>query len=253
MTHELASIQFLAESWTPEQVLSWAFKRFRNDVAISSAFGAEGMVLIDMASRLHLDFRVFTLDTEFLFPETYGLMDQIEARYGIKIEKVYPLLSPDEQEKNYGPALWTRTPDLCCELRKIEPLRGKLAELRAWITSIRRDQTAFRARAQKIEWDEKFGLLKINPLADWNSQQIWSYIREHNVPYNPLHDLNYPSIGCTHCTRPVRRGENPRAGRWSGFAKTECGLHIPAASSPKPADINDGEQTVAIPRLDSSL
>ncbi len=225
MNHELASIQFLAEKWTPEQVLSWAFKRYRNEVAISSAFGAEGMVLIDMTSRLRRNFRVFTLDTEFLFPETYALMDRIEERYGIKIEKVYSILSPEAQERIYGANLWSHSPDRCCELRKVEPLQKKLAELRAWITSIRRDQTTARANAKKIEWDAKFGLLKINPIAAWTSQQVWNYIREHDVPYNPLHDQNYPSIGCTHCTRAIRPGEDPRAGRWSGFAKTECGLH----------------------------
>jgi phosphoadenosine phosphosulfate reductase len=235
VTHELASIQFLAETWTPEQVLSWAFKRFRNEIAIASAFGAEGMVLIDMASRQRFNFRLFTLDTQFLFPETYNLMDQIEKRYGIKIERVYPLLSPEVQERLYEPRLWSRSPDRCCELRKVEPLRRKLAELRAWITSIRRDQTSVRANAQKIEWDTTFGLVKINPIAVWSSQQVWSYIREHRVPYNPLHDQNYPSIGCTHCTRTVMSGENPRAGRWPGFAKTECGLHSIARLPSEPA------------------
>jgi phosphoadenosine phosphosulfate reductase len=229
MTHELASIQFLAEGWNPEQVLSWAFKRFRGEIAISSAFGAEGMVLIEMASRVFPQFRLFTVDTDFLFPETYALMDQIEQRYGVKIERAYSLLSPEEQERVHGPKLWTRDPDQCCEFRKVEPLRRKLAELRAWITSIRRDQTSFRAQARKIEWDTKFGLVKVNPIAGWSSQQVWRYIHDHNVPYNPLHDRNYPSIGCTHCTRAIRPGEDERAGRWPGFAKTECGLHTPAA------------------------
>jgi phosphoadenosine phosphosulfate reductase len=225
VTHELGSIQFLAESWTPEQVLSWAFKRFRTEIAISSAFGAEGMVVIDLASRLQRDFRLFTLDTEFLFPQTYDLMDRIEQRYGIKIERVYSLHSPEEQETVHGAALWARNPDRCCELRKVEPLRRKLTELRAWITSIRRDQTSARARAQKIEWDTKFGLIKINPIVNWTSKQVWNYIHEHKVPYNVLHDQNYPSIGCTHCTRAITGGEAPRAGRWPGFTKTECGLH----------------------------
>ncbi|HYL16176.1 MAG TPA: phosphoadenylyl-sulfate reductase [Terriglobales bacterium] len=218
-------MQLVVERWSPREVLRWAFGRFGQDVAISSAFGVEGMVLIDIASRVRRDFRLFTVDTEFLFPETYNLMDQIEERYGIKIEKVYPLSSPEEQERVHGPALWSRDPDQCCEMRKVEPLRRKLGELRAWITSIRRDQTAIRAGAGKVEWDAKFGLIKINPLADWTSKQVWQYIHEHKVPYNPLHDRSYPSIGCTHCTRAIRPGEDPRAGRWSGFAKTECGLH----------------------------
>jgi phosphoadenosine phosphosulfate reductase len=226
MKEELSKVQVAAEAWSPAHLLHWAFGKFGNSVAISSAFGVEGMVLIDMASRVQKNFRLFTLDTEFLFPETYVLMDQVEQRYGIRIERVLPLSSHEEQEAVHGAALWQRNPDQCCNLRKIEPLRRKLSELQAWITSIRRDQTADRARAGKIEWDQKFGLVKINPLADWNAKQVWQYIREREVPYNVLHDLNYPSIGCTHCTRAVRPGEDPRAGRWSGSAKTECGLHI---------------------------
>ena len=232
MKETVAELQPLAESWTPQHVLSWAFETFGDSVAISSAFGAEGMVLIDMASRVRKDFRLFTIDTEFLFPETYNLMDRIEQRYGVSIEKVYSLLSPDEQERHHGAALWSHNPDLCCNLRKVEPLRRKLGELRAWITSIRRDQTSARAGARKVEWDTKFGLVKINPIADWTSKQVWRYIRQHDVPYNALHDQNYPSIGCTHCTVAVRAGEDPRAGRWPSFAKTECGLHViePATS-----------------------
>jgi phosphoadenosine phosphosulfate reductase len=226
MREAVAELQSTAEAWSPEQVLDWAFRTFGNAVAISSAFGAEGMVLIDIASRVRQNFRLFTLDTEFLFPETYNLMDQVEQRYGIAIERVYPLISPDEQERVHGPALWQRNPDQCCNMRKVEPLRRKLSELQAWITSIRRDQTAARAGAGKIGWDEKFGLVKVNPIADWESNQVWQYIRSHKTPYNVLHDRSYPSVGCTHCTRAVRPGEDPRAGRWSGFSKTECGLHI---------------------------
>jgi phosphoadenosine phosphosulfate reductase len=214
------------EQWSTEKILGWAFDTFGRDIAISSAFGAEGMALIDMASRIRPDFRLFTIDTEFLFPETYSLMDQIENRYGIRIEKVFSLLPPEEQERQHGMALWKRDPDACCDLRKVEPLRRKLSELRAWITSIRRDQTSARAGVGKIEWDTKFGLLKINPLAGWSSKEVWRYLHHHKVPYNELHDKNFPSIGCTHCTRAIRPGEAPRAGRWAGFAKTECGLHI---------------------------
>jgi len=223
---QIAEVQAEAESWTPQQVLRWAFDTFGSNVAISSAFGAEGMVLIDMASRVRKDFRVFTIDTEFLFPETYNLMDRIEQRYSISIEKVYSLLSPETQEFTHGEALWTRDPDLCCRLRKVEPLRRKLQELSAWITSIRRDQTSARSGAHRIEWDAKFCLVKVNPIVDWTSKQVWRYIHEHDVPYNELHNQDYPSIGCTHCTRAVKPGEDPRAGRWPGFSKTECGLHI---------------------------
>jgi phosphoadenosine phosphosulfate reductase len=233
---QIAEVQIAAERWIPQRVLTWAFETFGNRVAISSAFGAEGMVLIDMASRVRSDFRLFTIDTEFLFPETYTLMDRIEEKYGIAIEKVVSVLSPEEQERTQGAALWARDPDLCCNLRKVEPLRRKLSELSAWITSIRRDQTSTRSSARRIEWDAKFGLVKVNPMVDWTTKQVWRYINDHDVPYNELHNQDYPSIGCTHCTRAVRPGEDPRAGRWPGFAKTECGLHIiePVAGTPVP-------------------
>jgi len=232
------AFQEVAETWTPQQVLAWASKTFGNGVAISSAFGAEGMVLIDMASRVSKSFRLFTIDTEVLFPETYRLMDRIEEKYGIGIEKVYALLSPEAQERVHGAALWSRDPDRCCNLRKVEPLRRKLGELTAWITSIRRDQTTARSGARRIEWDAKFGLVKINPIVDWTSKQVWRYIHDHDVPYNELHNQDYPSIGCTHCTRAVIPGEDPRAGRWPGFAKTECGLHViePAAEARESCD-----------------
>lgn len=228
----IAAVQPLAEKWTAEELLRWAFDRFGNSIAISSAFGVEGMTVIDMASHVHPGFRLFTIDTEFLFPETYNLMDEIESRYQVKIEKVYSLLSPEEQERQHGAALWSRNPDACCNLRKVGPLKRKLSELQAWISGIRREQTVNRASAHKVEWDSKFGLVKINPIADWDSKQVWRYIHRHNVLYNPLHDRDYPSIGCTHCTRAVHPGEDPRAGRWSGFTKTECGLHIIEPTAP---------------------
>lgn len=230
---QIAELQSAAEAWTSQHVLRWAFETFGDRVAISSAFGAEGMVLIDMASRVRKNFRLFTIDTEFLFPETYNLMDRIEEKYGITIERVYSMLSPEAQEQAHGATLWTHDPDLCCNLRKVEPLRRKLTELSAWITSIRRDQTSARSTARRVEWDSKFGLVKVNPIVDWTSKQVWRYIHDHGVPYNELHNQNYPSIGCTHCTRAVRPGEETRAGRWPGFAKTECGLHI-VEPLPKP-------------------
>ncbi len=226
MEDQIDSVQAVAEHWTPQRTLAWAFERFGNSVEISSAFGAEGMVLIDMASRIRKDFRLFTIDTEFLFPETYALMDRIEDKYGVQIEKVYSVLSPEEQERSHGAALWSRDPDLCCNLRKVEPLRRKLKDLSAWITSIRRDQTSARSLARRVEWDGKFRLVKINPILDWTSKQVWRYIHDHEVPYNALHDQDYPSIGCTHCTRAVQPGEDARAGRWPGLAKNECGLHM---------------------------
>jgi phosphoadenosine phosphosulfate reductase len=236
MKEQIAQMKTAAEAWSAERVLNWAFETFGDRVAISTALGSGGMVMIDIAAKLPRKFRVFTLDTKFLFPETYTLIDRVEQRYGIAVEKV-DSLSPEEQERVHGPALWQRNPDQCCNLRKVEPLRRKLSGLQAWITSIRRDQTPERANAGKIEWDEKFGLVKVNPLADWTSKQVWQYIREHDVPSNPLHDLNYPSIGCTHCTRAVLPGEDERAGRWSASSKTECGLHIiQPLANPQEAD-----------------
>jgi len=242
---QVAQVQAVAEAWSPQHVLSWAFRTFGKKVAISSAFGVEGMVLIDMASRISKNFRLFTIDTEFLFAETYNLMDRIEDKYGITIERVYSTLSPEEQQRVHGEALWTSNPDLCCNLRKVEPLRRKLGELSAWITSIRRDQTSVRSGAKRIEWDAKFGLVKVNPIVDWTSKQVWRYIHDHDVPYNALHDQDYPSIGCTHCTRAVRPGEDQRAGRWPGFNKTECGLHIieplPASSQVQAVTAEGGD------------
>lgn len=233
MKDEVRVVQSAADWWSAELALCWAFDRLGKEVALVSAFGPEGMVLIDMAASIQRDFRLITIDTGFLFPETLQVMAEVEERYGIAIERVHPALSPEEQERAYGAALWKRDPDLCCGMRKVEPLRRELARQRGWITSIRRDQTAARAGARKLEWDAKFGLVKINPLVDWAADEIWSYIRKHDVPYNELHDRGYPSIGCTHCTRAVSPGEDGRAGRWPGLAKTECGLHLPAS----PADI----------------
>jgi phosphoadenosine phosphosulfate reductase len=220
-------IHQLVEQWSPEDLLRWAFVTFGGYVEIASGFGAEGAVLIDIATKVQPEFRIFTLDTNFLFPETYRLMEQIERHYGIRVERLQSALVPEDQERLHGPALWGRDPDACCNLRKVEPLQKKLSQLRAWVTSIRRDQTPARATTLKVEWDAKFHLVKINPLADWTSGKVWRYIHDYDLPYNPLHDRGYPSIGCTHCTRSVQPGEDARAGRWSGFSKTECGLHTP--------------------------
>ena len=228
---ELDLLKLQAETWPAEEVLRWALAKFGQNIAIASGFGVEGMALIDLASRLTPHLRIMTLDTEFLFPETYELIERTEKRYGIRVERIYSALRPEEQAQSHGPALWARDPDQCCNLRKVEPLRRKLSQLQAWGTAIRREQSSARAHAHKIEWDRKFHLVKINPIVDWTAKQVWTYIFEHDVPYNPLHDQNYPSIGCIHCTRSIRPGEDARAGRWSGFQKTECGLHADPASA----------------------
>jgi phosphoadenosine phosphosulfate reductase len=223
---QIAILQADAENWKPEQVLRWGLTRFGQSMAVASSFGAEDVALIDLVSHMGSRFRVFTLDTDFLFPETYALIEVIEKRYGIEVERTRPELTPEEQAEKFGPALWASKPDQCCNIRKVEPLKKQLAGLRAWVTGVRRDQAPTRANTKKIEWDAKFGLVKLNPLADWTWERVWDYIKANNVPYNPLHDQNYPSIGCTYCTRQVQPGEDPRAGRWSGFTKIECGLHL---------------------------
>ncbi len=231
MKTDLEHVKVAAENWNAEQVLSWAFATYGDDIAIATGMGVEGMVILDIASRINPDMKVFTGDTEFLFPETYDLIDRVEERYGIKIERILSQLSPEEQKREFGPRLWESDPDKCCSLRKVEPLRRKLATLDAWVTAIRRGQTPERATARKVDWDPKFNLVKINPIVDWTTKMVWNYVVKHDVPYNVLHDQNYPSIGCLHCTRAVKPGEDARAGRWAGLGKRECGLHTPATTS----------------------
>lgn len=231
MRADFERVKVLAESWKPEAILAWAFSTYGDKVALATGMGIEGMALLDMARRINPGVKIFTGDTEFLFPETYDLIERVEARYGLKIERLYSELTPRAQASEYGEALWASDPDQCCNLRKVEPLRRKLATLDAWVTAIRRDQTSARAAIRKVDWDAKFDLVKISPLADWTREKVWSYVLENDVPYNPLHDRNYPSIGCTHCTRAVLPGEDQRAGRWAGSGKFECGLHTPGSKS----------------------
>ena len=222
---DLKAIADEFETAPPEVLLRWAVDEFGSDVALATGFGAEGCVLVAMISAINPDTRIFYLDTDLLFPETYILRDRLEARYGVRFERCATRLSLEAQAADYGLRLWEREPDLCCRLRKVEPLREMLSGLRAWNTGIRRDQSPTRAGIGLIEQDEKFGLIKINALAAWSRRDVWNYIVEHDVPYNPLHDQSYPSIGCAPCTTPVQIGETPRTGRWRGKAKNECGLH----------------------------
>jgi thioredoxin-dependent adenylylsulfate APS reductase len=195
-------------------------------VTFATGFGAEGCVLIDLVGRHQLPIDLFTLDTGLLFPETYELWRRLETRYGVTIRAVRPEQTVSEQASMHGPALWERDPDRCCELRKVRPLRAALVGFDAWITAIRRDQTPERATAQTVEHDRKFGLIKFNPLVAWTHDDVWAHIYRHDVPYNPLHDRGFPSIGCQPCTSAVKPGEDARAGRWRGAAKKECGLHV---------------------------
>jgi phosphoadenosine phosphosulfate reductase len=222
------NLEFIASELEPQSadaVLRWALREFGSDVALATGFGAEGCVLIRMLSEIDRNARMFYLDTDLLFPETYELISNLEARYGVHFEQRTSRLSLAAQAARYGERLWQREPDLCCQLRKVEPLREMLSGLRAWITAIRREQTPARAGARVVERDRKFDVVKINPLAGWSTRDVWRYIKQHDVPYNPLYDLGYRSIGCQPCTTLVQIGETERAGRWRGLAKTECGLH----------------------------
>jgi phosphoadenosine phosphosulfate reductase len=225
---ELKAISSEFENASPEAVLRWAIEEFSGEVSLATGFGVEGCVLVAMLSAIRpikTSMRIFYLDTDLLFPETYALRDQLEARYGVHFERRATSLSLSAQAAEYGERLWEREPDLCCRLRKVEPMRKMLQGMRAWVTGVRRDQSPERERIGIVEWDERFGLIKINPLARWSARDVWNYIAKHDVPYNPLHDFDYPSIGCVPCTTPVQIGEAPRAGRWRGTVKSECGIH----------------------------
>lgn len=217
------------EGAPPEEILRWAIDRYADRLTFATGFGAEGCVLIDLIGRHRLPIDLFTLDTGVLFPETRELWRRLEARYGLTIRGVRPE-GAGEAEASLDPAdrLWERDPDGCCARRKVFPLAAELGRVDAWITAIRRDQTPQRANAPVVGWDAKFDIAKVNPLVTWTSRDVWQYLRANDVPYNPLHDRGYPSVGCWPCTSPVRPGEDARAGRWRGTAKTECGLHGPA-------------------------
>jgi len=225
------------EGATPGETLRWAALRYAPRLAFATGFGPEGLVLLDLIARDLLSVDVFTLDTGVLFPETYALWRKLEQRYPLRIRAVRPALDLEEQAARHGAALWEREPGRCCGIRKVEPLAEALRGHDAWISAIRADQTVDRASARVVERDLRFGLVKVNPLLAWSSEDVWGYLREHDVPTNPLHERGYPSIGCGPCTSPVRPGEDPRAGRWRGRVKTECGLHARPAvlpSSPSP-------------------
>jgi len=213
------------ETASAVEILRWASQRVPK-LTFATGFGAEGCVIIDLIARERLPIDLFTLDTGVLFPETYELWKRLEDKYGIEIRAVRPAQTIPEQALVHGPALWDRASDRCCELRKVVPLRHELSKFDAWITAIRRDQTAQRANARVVERDVKFGLLKINPLVTWSHDAVWAHVYANDVPYNVLHDRGFPSIGCQPCTAAVAPGEDPRSGRWKGKAKQECGLHV---------------------------
>jgi phosphoadenosine phosphosulfate reductase len=209
-----------------EELLEWASEQFGRQVVLTCSFGgASGMVLLDIVAGLGHETPVVFLDTDLLFPETYALAEAAARRYGVTIERRHPALTLDTQARQEGPALYRRDPDRCCAIRKVAPLAETLRDYRAWISGIRRDQSATRAQTELVQWSERHGLLKINPLAFWTERDVWRYIHAHDVPYNTLLDRGYASLGCVPCTRPAT-ADDPRGGRWAGFAKTECGIHM---------------------------
>ena len=201
-------------------VLEHVVERFHPNLVVACSFQKEASVILDLILRVEPSARIFTLDTHVLFPETYETWKRVEDRYGIEVE-VFQGPGLGRQAATHGDELWNREPDVCCDLRKVRPLARALSGAEAWVAGVRRDQSSSRAATPKLMWDRRHGLWKANPLADWTDRDVWRYIVEHDVPYNPLHDQGYESIGCTHCTRPGAG----RDGRWAGSAKSECGLH----------------------------
>jgi phosphoadenosine phosphosulfate reductase len=211
---------------TPQEVLRWAVERFHPKLTMATAFGAEGCCIIHMLAEIEPGVRIFNLETGYQFAETLELREKIKQRYGIEVEYIYPEMPVKEYEKEHGGPLYRIRPDQCCHDRKVLPLRNAVAGYVAWISAIRKDQTAHRAAAGMVQWDRKFNLVKVNPLLNWTKGDVWRFILAHEVPYNPLHDRGYPSIGCWPCTAPVGEGADERAGRWVGTGKKECGLHV---------------------------
>ena len=214
------------EGASPREILEWAVETYGDRLALSASFGGpEGMALIDMISRITDEVTILTIDTGFLFDETIEFREEVMRRYKLPLEVLRPKLSVEEQVERYGEQMRTCSPDLCCQVRKIEPLERALEDYDAWMTGIRREQTPQRANTKMAAWEERYGAAKIAPLATWSTEQVWEYVEENNVPVNPLLWQGYKSIGCEPQTRPVAADEDPRAGRWSGTEKTECGLH----------------------------
>lgn len=222
---DIQSVAARLENAYPEDVLEWTFDTFGDGAALATGFGPSGVSLMHMLSRVRPDATVFYLDTDLLFPETHDLKRRLSDRLGIRITRVHSGLSLQEQGQQEGMNLWRTNPDRCCFLRKVQPLRQFLSTKDAWITGIRRDQSWTRRGIGVVEWDRTHELVKVNPLAGWTEEQIWTYIELHDLPYNVLHDRGYPSIGCIPCTKPVDEGEDARSGRWQGHEKLECGIH----------------------------
>jgi len=224
---DLVHLNSLFENADPCAILQWGYKIFGCEMVLGTGFGPSGVFLIHHLAELNQPTPIFYLDTHLLFDETHALKEELEERYDIHITAVPPSLGLDEQSSQYGPELWKRDPDKCCHLRKVLPLQQYLSDKKAWISGIRRSQGDARSRADIFEWDKKNDVMKINPLVHWSAEMVWDEIHKHDLPYNPLHDEGYPSIGCIPCTSKVDDGEPERAGRWKEMEKTECGIHLP--------------------------
>jgi phosphoadenosine phosphosulfate reductase len=210
----------------PWEILNWAVSHYYPKLTMATAFGPEGCAILHMLSRIEPLVRVFNLDTGYQFTETLRLRDRFASEYGIEVELIRPELSVSEYETSHGGPVYLTNADRCCHDRKLVPMRRAIEGYRAWISAIRADQSSQRSQAAVVGWDAKFGLVKVNPLLGWTQRDVWAYLVTNEVPYNPLHNRGYPSIGCWPCTRAVPAGElDERAGRWAGQAKTECGLH----------------------------
>jgi phosphoadenosine phosphosulfate reductase len=214
------------EAMTAEESILWAHDKFGDRLCLTCSWQRQSSVLVHMVfGELGLELPVIELDTGLFFKETYETRERLVQKYGLELIQP-PVISVAEQHKREGPNLWERDPDRCCHIRKVEPLERALAPYDAWITGIRREQALTRANAERVEWGQRYGVWKIQPIVDWNAKRVEAYIHVNEVPYNPLHDAGYPSIGCIPCTRPVVRGEDERAGRWTGADKIECGIHL---------------------------
>jgi phosphoadenosine phosphosulfate reductase len=209
------------------EVLKWAYKTYEDEIVYACSFGAEGIVLIDMISKVNKYARIVFLDTDLHFKETYELIDRVKERYPtLRIELAKPNLTLEEQAEIHGDKLWEREPNKCCNIRKIEPLTKELSGATAWISGLRREQSPTRSKTQFINKDDKFKSIKVCPLIHWTWKDVWMYIEAFKLPYNVLHDQDYPSIGCEKCTLPAADPNDTRSGRWANSGKTECGLHI---------------------------
>jgi len=212
------------ESMSAEECLLWAYDRFGSKLCLTCSWQKQSSVLVHMVGELGIDIPVVELDTGLFFRETYETRERLVERYGLELIRP-EIISIAEQHKHEGPNLWESNPDRCCHVRKVEPLERALKDYDAWISGIRREQSLTRKDAQRVEFSERYDVWKIQPLVDWDAKRVDAYIHVNEIPYNPLHDAGYPSIGCIPCTRPVSRDEDERAGRWADSDKIECGIH----------------------------